>query len=199
MNLKEWIESERFINSFDIGLKDRLDKFIFKTQVISEEECSNIIEEVSEREQWKKHSYYDYKEDKNNSIGDDFEIIFPNDLDLVKYVNKGISKYIENYSLDAIIHKITNVRISRYGSGTLMRPHYDHVHSIFPGEEKGVPVLSIVAPLNEDYEGGEFHFFNKDVSLKVGEMLMFPSCFLYPHGVRKILSGTRYSLVCWAY
>ena len=38
----------------------------------------------------------------------------------------------------------------------MMRSHYDHIHNIFDGERKGVPIVSIVANLNEDYEGSEF-------------------------------------------
>ena len=33
---------------------------------------------------------------------------------------------------------------------------HDHIHSIFDGKMKGVPIVSIVANLNEDYEGAEF-------------------------------------------
>lgn len=37
-----------------------------------------------------------------------------------------------------------------------MRKHYDHIHSIFDGQRKGIPVLSMLGILNNDYEGGEF-------------------------------------------
>jgi predicted 2-oxoglutarate/Fe(II)-dependent dioxygenase YbiX len=66
--------------------------------------------------------------------------------------------------------------------------------------------LSIIVNLNEDYEGGDFVFFNPfnkeeiihSVSLKKGNVLMFPSNFLYPHSVKPITKGTRYSIVSWA-
>jgi len=66
--------------------------------------------------------------------------------------------------------------------------------------------LSIIVNLNEDYEGGDFIFFNpsnnKDIihreSLKKGTILIFPSNFLYPHSIEPITKGTRYSLVSWA-
>ena len=35
------------------------------------------------------------------------------------------------------------------------------------------------------------------VELKTGDLVMFPSNFMYPHSVQPILSGTRYSIVCW--
>ena len=60
--------------------------------------------------------------------------------------------------------------------------------------------------VNEDYEGGDFIFFDpinkKDIihreSLKKGTILIFPSNFLYPHSIEPITKGTRYSLVSWA-
>ena len=37
-----------------------------------------------------------------------------------------------------------------------MKEHQDHIHSIFDGNEKGIPILSIVGNLNDDFEGSEF-------------------------------------------
>lgn len=66
--------------------------------------------------------------------------------------------------------------------------------------------LSIIVNLNEEYEGGDFIFFDptnkKNIIhreiLKKGTVLIFPSNFLYPHSVEPITKGTRYSLVSWA-
>ena len=41
----------------------------------------------------------------------------------------------------------------------------------------------------EDYE----------YKLKAGETIMFPSNFLYPHSIKKITKGTRYSMVSWVH
>ena len=199
--MKDFDEAEDLINSFDIKRDDVLSKFVFKTVGIEKDVCKTIVSDISKRDGWETHFYYNYSENVGNSAsnGEELECLFANDIDVLKYVNLGISKYIQKYSLNNIISRITDIRFNRYFSGTLMRSHYDHIHSIFPGEEKGVPVLSIVLVLNEDYKGGEFHCFNKNMNLGAGEMLIFPSCFLYTHGVRKILSGTRYSAVAWAY
>lgn len=66
--------------------------------------------------------------------------------------------------------------------------------------------ITIIANLNDDYDGGDFIFFNpinkKDIihreKLGKGTVLIFPSNFLYPHSVEPIIKGTRYSLVSWA-
>jgi len=66
--------------------------------------------------------------------------------------------------------------------------------------------MSVIINLNSNYEGGEFIFFNpttrkedviREEKLKEGSVLMFPSNFLFPHSVKPITKGTRYSLVCW--
>ena len=57
--------------------------------------------------------------------------------------------------------------------------------------------LSMTIVLNEDYEGGEFEFF-QDINLikeKMGTVIVFPSYMV--HKVRPITKGTRYSLVAW--
>ena len=80
-----------------------------------------------------------------------------------------------------------------------MRKHYDHIHSIFDGQRKGIPVLSILGVLNNDYKGGEFLVCDKEFKLKQGDMIIFPSCFMFPHEVKEVTEGTRYSWISWAF
>lgn len=60
-------------------------------------------------------------------------------------------------------------------------------------------VISCSFALNDDYEGGEFAFFNRELvyKLKKGSCIMFPSNFMYPHEIMPVTSGTRYSIVTW--
>ena len=53
--------------------------------------------------------------------------------------------------------------------------------------------------LNDDYEGGEFAFFDRQLKYKLnkGDVLMFPSTFMYPHEVMPVTQGTRYSIITW--
>jgi predicted 2-oxoglutarate/Fe(II)-dependent dioxygenase YbiX len=64
--------------------------------------------------------------------------------------------------------------------------------------------LSCIINLNEDYEGGDFIFYDekgKEVvhryKLNKGTVVFFPSNFLFPHKVEPITKGTRYSIVIW--
>jgi predicted 2-oxoglutarate/Fe(II)-dependent dioxygenase YbiX len=59
--------------------------------------------------------------------------------------------------------------------------------------------ISCSLNLNDDYEGGEFTFFDDTLSYNLGkgDVLMFPSNFMYPHAIKPILSGTRYAIITW--
>lgn len=94
----------------------------------------------------------------------------------------------------------TGVRFNKYSPNTQMKEHCDHIHDIFDGQIKGIPVLTILCGLNNEYEGGELVFFgDTQYELKAGDIMVFPSLFLYPHKVQEVTSGTRYSCVSWVY
>jgi PKHD-type hydroxylase len=57
--------------------------------------------------------------------------------------------------------------------------------------------LSMTIVLNENYEGGEFEFFDGKelIKEKMGTVIAFPSYLV--HKVKPVIKGTRYSLVVW--
>jgi predicted 2-oxoglutarate/Fe(II)-dependent dioxygenase YbiX len=65
-------------------------------------------------------------------------------------------------------------------------------------------VLSAILFLNNDYKGGELSFKtladDKETIFKPipGSLIIWPSNFLYPHCVKPVTKGTRYSIVAWA-
>ena len=62
----------------------------------------------------------------------------------------------------------------------MMALHCDHIHSIFDGEKKGIPILSILGTLNEDYGGGKFIMFDDyEVPFKTGDVVIFPGWLLH--------------------
>ncbi len=94
----------------------------------------------------------------------------------------------------------TQLRYNRYNTDTQMKLHCDHIHSMFDGDRKGVPTLSILGSLNDDYEGGELVFWEQEeIQLKAGQIMIFPSNFMYPHKVIEVTKGTRYSFVSWVW
>ena len=95
----------------------------------------------------------------------------------------------------------THIRFNRYHPDRLMALHCDHIHSMFDGNMKGIPTLTILGSLNNDYEGGEFLMFDeeKEFKIKAGEIMMFPSVFLYPHKVAPVTKGVRDTFVSWVW
>jgi hypothetical protein len=76
------------------------------------------------------------------------------------------------------------------GAGTHFKIHADHGPTY-------VTTVSIVAYLNDDYEGGEIWFprFNLSIKPEPGDILVFPSTYIYEHASKDMVSGTKYSVV----
>jgi len=76
------------------------------------------------------------------------------------------------------------------GAGTHFKVHADHGPAY-------VTTISIVAYINEDYEGGELYFprFDLTIKPKTGDVVMFPSTYIYEHASNDMISGTKYSIV----
>ena len=50
-----------------------------------------------------------------------------------------------------------------------MALHCDHIHSLFEGQKKGIPTMTFLAVLNDDYEGGEFIMWgDEEIKFKTG-------------------------------
>ena len=106
---------------------------------------------------------------------------------------KEYSEHINPYNLP--ITEATPCSLRQMKKGDYYEEHDDDGVGVNTGEHK----ITVSICLNEDYKGGEFTFFQESLSytLKKGDVLMFPSSFQYPHGVKKITEGTRYQLVLW--
>jgi predicted 2-oxoglutarate/Fe(II)-dependent dioxygenase YbiX len=187
-----------------------LTNYIKKYNFLELTKCHEICEELNTcSDEFTKHLYWDNKEKQSKSINGDKEL----DISFVKIAT---SEYITNQIVNAYsayindldfnwfnkgsLNKFSNIRFNRYNTNNIMSEHCDHIHSLFDGEDKGVPILTALVMLNKDYTGGELIFWRDQVmNVDVGDILIFPSNFLYPHKVNPVLSGTRYSCVSWAW
>lgn len=59
--------------------------------------------------------------------------------------------------------------------------------------------VSTVYYLNDNYEGGELCFPQFSIQLKPeeGDMIIFPSSYVYSHSVSPVTFGTRFSIASW--
>ena len=85
-----------------------------------------------------------------------------------------------------------NIRILKYEKGQFIADHSDVDYATR---------ASCTLNLNEDYEGGEFRFFNgtEKISFKTGDALFFPAEPIWIHGTEPIKKGTRYSINCFLF
>ena len=170
--------------------------------------CDHIISDIETRE-WRPHTWY-------NNVNDSFGSEETMELDvqgitpelqqlLTPIMIQAGGAYNNKYAYPCertgqLMNKFSGIRFNRYSSGQIMRQHHDHIHSLFDGKEKGIPVLSFILNLNDDYEGADLYFWKDHiVKLGKGDIIMFPSLFLFPHGVTEATKGTRYSAVSWAW
>jgi hypothetical protein len=99
--------------------------------------------------------------------------------------------------LDFYFEKISDIEILKYENTGFYTWHVDHFANI-------PRTMSCILLLNNDYEGGNLCFRNPDgsgeweVEVKPNRMIIWPSNFLYPHTVKPVMKGIRYSVVAWA-
>ena len=117
---------------------------------------------------------------------------------LKKLFNNMLQKYInDNHIVDFPINSITDITVLKYEDTGFYTWHTDHC-------EKIPRTMSCILLLNNDYEGGNLCFRNPDgsgeweVEVKPNRIIVWPSNFLYPHTVKPITKGKRYSVVAWA-
>tara|TARA_R110000787_G_scaffold5023_1_gene18765 strand:+ start:59 stop:625 length:567 start_codon:yes stop_codon:yes gene_type:complete len=185
-----------------------IEDYIYVKNHIPTEVCEALIDECNKKE-WRKHTWNNYTTGTSSSEPTKELDVMPCTQEqqnkITPYLVKALDAYQTKHTWPGDktqgpwLTKFSPIRFNKYEVGTMMRIHYDHIHSIFDGKMKGVPLVSIVANLNENYEGSEFYCRDKEIKLKTGDILLFPSNYMYPHEVKEATKGTRYSFVSWAF
>mgnify|MGYP003666259344 FL=1 len=111
--------------------------------------------------------------------------------------NKCLKEYSNNIASSFLECSILEMQVLKYEKNGMYNFHVDH--------GPAVPrTISLIYFLNDDYEGGElcFKFPGNSQELivekKANRIIVWPSNFLYPHAVKPVTKGTRYSVVSWA-
>jgi len=188
-----------------------LNHYVKSYKIISDEKCKEIIKNI-ENLAWQQHEFYDVETGTSEPKSGERELdvaVLPITMEtyqIREFVMQSIWDAYKNYTDDFNFNwwkswqGFTEVRFNRYKETRIMAEHCDHIHSIFDGERKGIPIMTALGLLNDDFQGGEFVMFGDTVTpFKAGEIKIFPSCFLYPHRIDPVTSGTRYSFVSWAW
>jgi hypothetical protein len=170
---------------------------------VSQDVCRKTCEEL-DKVDWQQHTFYNVKTNSYKATEKELSVFF-NQVSTKPHLTQLTHDMVKQYVLDLNFPwyngwvGYTDIRFNRYVEQTNMKLHCDHIQSMFDGEKKGIPTLSIVGNLNSNYEGAEFVMWDQVIHLDEGDVLMFPSNFMYPHLVRDCTKGTRYSFVSWVY
>ena len=193
------------MNKPDTQLKDLIH---VERGIIPQNLCDYIVDEIEKRE-WRPHTWYNNVQgtfgseetmelDVQNITAEHQQLLTP-------FMIQAGASYNAKYSYPCertqqIMNKFSAIRFNRYSPGQIMRQHMDHIHSLWNTQDAGIPVLSFILNLNDDYEGAELYFWDDyKVPLGKGDIIMFPSLFLFPHGVTEATKGRRFSAVSWGW
>lgn len=166
--------------------------------------CKLLVKNLKKNKEWSTHSYSEYGGEMH-SFDNDLSVSFYGSEEteyIMKVLWEVIYTYMKFYRFPWFNswNRFSAVRYNRYDKGTEMRLHCDHITTLFDGHQKGIPILTVLGSLNNNYKGGELILFgDTKINLTEGSVIIFPSIFLYPHVVKPVTSGTRYSFVSWVW
>lgn len=171
--------------------------------VFSADFCNQVISRLED--DWQKHTFYSHAEKEKFNYDTDLDISHQ-ETNSTRFIGENLFHVLKNYIDDVNLPSLqgwdgyTNIRFNRYKENKEMHWHADRVQEMFDGQRKGIPTLSIVGLLNDNYKGGEFVMFDDHiVDLPQGSVMIFPSTFMYIHKVNPVTEGIRYSYVSWVW
>ena len=142
------------MNKYDTQLRDLIH---VEKGIIPANLCDYLVEEI-EKNEWRPHTWYNnvansfgseetMELDVQNITGEHQQLLTP-------FMIQAGSAYNAIYSFNCertqqIMNKFSSIRFNRYTPGQIMRQHHDHIHSLFDGNEKGIPVLSFILNLKK--------------------------------------------------
>tara|TARA_R110002012_G_scaffold293093_1_gene488660 strand:- start:87 stop:644 length:558 start_codon:yes stop_codon:yes gene_type:complete len=177
------------------------DYIVVLRNIISSDLCDAILKEYKNADEWVKANTAGGVQPKIRNC-DTLEISQPFVIQdskerarLDAEMFKCAAKCIENYNKKfkhSHVQEDTGYELLRYNKGEF---YIEHVDTFLTAPR----LVSCSFHLNDDYEGGEFGFFDKKLKIKVnkGDVVMFPSTFMYPHEIMPVVKGTRYSIITW--
>jgi predicted 2-oxoglutarate/Fe(II)-dependent dioxygenase YbiX len=184
-------------------LKNINDYIVIIKNVLTRPLCDAILEEFKNSNEWQDTVVGKGTVEKNTRNCETIVISYPQviqknkkvRLKLDKYIFLSTSKCIQEYNNtfpECVIEEDSGYELLKYPKGCFYIQHTDS----FKARPRAVSCSFI---LNDDFEGGEFAFFNRELKYKLekGDAIMFPSNFMYPHEVMPVTKGIRYSIITW--
>ena len=168
-------------------MKNKLQDYVLKIDnFLTKDLCKKTVTQLKKVE-WTKHYFGTSIEEKIYLSGDkELEVshdIISNKKEIMNKLHSAIQKYLTYLNFDWYTSwsGYSDIRFNKYVKNRVMAKHCDHITSMFDGTRRGIPTLSCLGTLNDNYT------------------LMFPSNFMYPHEVKPVTKGTRYSYISWVF
>ena len=171
---------------------------------ISDEHCNEIIDIINKyanrEEKWGSHTnvqceYIDVAALKDEELKDKYDKI------IFDYIHKFIE--ILHFEYKIFCNGDSGYCLRKIKGAT--RFHKDGISPTTKSDKiprDSIRNMSIIIALNDDYDGGTFHFphQNFNVKLKKGQLIAFPPYWSHLHGVESPENGTfRYTINTWLY
>ena len=181
---------------------DLRDYIVVLENIIPDELCDEIIDEYDNDNEWI-HAITgggvnrDARQCDAINVSDAFIIDQNQDkrknIDDKLFVCAGdaIQKYNDKFE-ESKIEGDSGYTLLRYQEGEFYSQHTDHFL-------QAPRTVSCSFTLNDNFEGGEFGFFNRELTYNPpkGSAIMFPSNFMYPHEIMPVKRHVRYSIITW--
>lgn len=184
----------------------KLSDFIFyKEEFIDPDFCDQILEEYANSDLWEPSLTGsgldpDARRCSFINISDDGIIDLENPLErkkidekIYEYMKNLINEYQQEHpDFELEIQEDSGYELLKYEEGDFYVQHSDS----FKEQPRA---LTVIMSMNNAYDGGEVALFNRELVYKMdaGDILVFPSSFMYPHEIMPVTSGTRFSLITW--
>lgn len=201
------IENEIVDNKFILELSDHI---IHIKSFIDPDDCKSIISSLDNNDLDKSAPYTE------GLLNDETDSFFDPDIDAVERVKQkvftdGLKIYADkvrsfNWSYyDVDKFHCSEMIVRRYHPKSEFEYHYDDIiEEIFPQwfmRRKNILTCNVYFNDETEYEGGDLHFASTNDTFRpsMGDIVLFPSNWMFYHKVKEITSGIRYSGTFWFY
>jgi predicted 2-oxoglutarate/Fe(II)-dependent dioxygenase YbiX len=171
--------------------------------IIPSQLCYDLISEYGSDESWNRaavgsgavdssiRNVYSMGISQPGVMERNFDVRHALDQQVFASTSRAITRYRELFSWVSI-ESDSGYDLLRYDEGMFYLQHVDS----FKAHPR---LVSCSFAINDDYEGGEFAFFDRRIIKKParGSALLFPSNFMFPHEIMPVTHGTRYAIITW--
>ena len=186
-----------------------LDHILYLPSFIDKDICLSVMNSLDKLEKDNSAPYTD------GLLNNDADSYFDPDIEYIDTVRDrifvdGIKEYADkvrsfNWSYyDTDSFHCSEMIIRRYNQGSEFKYHHDDIiGEIFPHwflRRQNILTCNFYFSNADDYDGGDLVFTcGKSFHPSMGDIIIFPSNWMFYHEVQKITKGTRYSGTVWLY